>query len=124
MTGNFLDRMEDEMENYPEGEHDDQVDATPFPDIKPPVQLRRWFNIMMLIINLVAMILLLGLLPLLVGLFLLDQPETLVDWLNNYVVGLVGVAGIIFGAIYFGVIFNETRKGIKRNITLIRKNLR
>lgn len=108
---------------YPEGNHDDQVDAVPFPDFKPPIQLRRWFNVLMLIINLFTAILLLLIIPVVIGLTLLDPPVTFWDWLRTYTMGLIGTAGIGVAAVYFGMVFNETRKGIMRNIALIRKNM-
>lgn len=118
------DKMEDEIRDFPEGEHDDQVDAIPFPDFKSPMVLRRWFNVLMLIINLGALVLLLLAIPVAVGFAYLGSPVTLLDWVTTWAIGLVGTAGIVIGAIYFVMVFNESLKGIKRNIALIRKNLR
>lgn len=118
-----IDTGAPDFEAYPEGDHNDLVDAIPFPDFKPPMTLRRWFNVLMLIINFVAAILLLLVFPVFVGLTtLLDPPVTFWDWLRTYTMGLILTGGIVVAAIYFGIIFNETRKGIRRNIALIRKN--
>ena len=116
--------MEEEIRDFPEGEHDDQVDAIPFPDTKPPVVLTRWFNVLMLIVNIGALILLLLAIPIAVGFAYSGSPVTVGDWLKLWAVGLIGTAGIVIGAIYFVMVFNESLKGIKRNIALIRKNLR
>ena len=113
----------DNTADYPEGENNDQVDAIPFPDIKPPMRLRRWFNVVMLIVNLVVAILALLVMPIALGLVVFGVPATAWEWIKLYAQGLIGVAGIFLGGFYFGYVFLETRKGIRRNIALIRKNL-
>jgi hypothetical protein len=126
MTDNFMDRLEDELEDMPEGEHDDATDAIKFDDdwIKTPMRLRRGFNVLMVIVNIFATSFALLVVPILVGLFVFDPPVTFWDWLQTYAVGLIIAGAGIAGALYFGTIWNMTVKAIRRNINLIRKNLR
>lgn len=92
--------------------------------IKTPMRLRRSFNIVMLVVNIFATSFALIVVPMLVGLFVFDPPVMFWDWVQTYCVGLVITGAGIAGALYFGTIWNATVKGVRRNIDLIRKNLK
>lgn len=92
--------------------------------IKPPLRLRRGYNIAMLIFNILATFVALIIIPLGAGLLWLNAPKSFLEWLQTYAGGLVLVGAGIAGCFYFFFIYDETRKGIKRHLDLIRKNIR
>ena len=91
-------------------------------DFRPPMRLRRWFNIIMIVVNLSVAILLLLLVPLFVGILIVDGPTNWYEWAQTYGVGLTVTGAAVIGVIYWGMIFTETRKSIRRSIRIIRKN--
>jgi len=115
-----MDRLEDELEDMPEGEHDDQVDAKPF-TYKSPMVLRPWFNIMMIIVDILMGLAVFIIGPLAfgaLGKLLLENwdaiPSLVQGWLMGAVILIVVIAlgGLI--RIYVVEIVLNTRRYIDR----------
>ncbi len=102
----------------------DTLTDTPM-DIKPPLRLRKWFNWLMIFINIAATILFLVVLPMIAGWQgfgrgLAEHSNLLVSIFHTWIVGLIFVSAVIVSALYFFLTVDTTVRSILRNWRIIR----
>ena len=119
------DKFMSETRNYPEGDHDDQVDTTRA--IRPGTRFTLFFNIVMIILETLSVLAILAM-PLGIGILgwevLPGNFENLKDsawiYLFYYIVGLPLLAAWIIGAVGIYALGGAFVTSIRTSIRLIR----